>query len=75
MPDPAELHTPFYPEVFTVTDTPTETMGQFDALLQIRHGHIMTTLELPLHVMNCGDSQGILVRPFMARYDMRLDVS
>ena len=57
LPNPPQLHTPFYPEVFAVDNSPTGTIGQFDALIQIYNGHAMTTLELPLHVMSCGNSQ------------------
>ena len=38
MPIPPELYAPFYPKVFTVTNAPTGTLGQFDALLQITKG-------------------------------------
>ena len=72
---PPKLDTPFYPQVFTVDNSTTETIGQFDALILLEDEDFKAALELPLHVMNCGNSQGILGRPFMTKYNMQLDVT
>ena len=71
---PPKLETSFYPQVFTVDNSTTETFGQFDAYIMVTDGEVTAALELPLHVMNCGDSQGILGRPFMTKYNMQLDI-
>ena len=56
---PPKLETSFYPQVFTVDNSTTETFGQFDAYIMVTDGEVTAALELPLHVMNCGNSQGI----------------
>lgn len=38
MKQPPELETPFYPQVFTVDNGTTETIGQFDAIILLEPG-------------------------------------
>ena len=72
---PPELETPIHPQVFAVNNSPIETIGQFEALILLDDDDSRTPLELPLHVMDCGDSQGILGRPFMTKHNMKLDLA
>ena len=74
LPQPPQLYPSYHPEIFTVDNRPVKTIGQFPAVIGIQNEESFTALEIPLHVMNCGDSPGILGRPFMAKYNMQLDI-